>query len=77
MPIFEYFCPECDHEFEEIILGAELPSCPKCQAKDCQKLVSRPGVRRSIRNFTGSLKQAKTVAPSKCGGCSGGNCSTC
>jgi putative FmdB family regulatory protein len=33
MPIFEYICKECDHEFEALVLGSDKASCPKCQSK--------------------------------------------
>ena len=33
MPIFEYICKECDHEFEVLVYGSEKPACPKCHGK--------------------------------------------
>src|SRR5882724_1602887 len=33
MPIYEYICKECDHEFEAIVYGSQKAACPKCQSK--------------------------------------------
>src|SRR3979409_2343333 len=32
MPIFEYVCKECRHEFEALIYGSEKAECPKCHS---------------------------------------------
>ena len=45
MPIFEYRCDDCGHEFEELVLKTSGPSrCPKCGKKKLQKLLSSPAV---------------------------------
>ena len=33
MPIFEYSCKTCQHEFEALVFGDEKASCPKCHGK--------------------------------------------
>ncbi len=33
MPIFEYVCKECEHEFEALVFGKQKAECPKCQSK--------------------------------------------
>ena len=33
MPIFEYVCQACDHEFEALLYGSDKPECPKCHGK--------------------------------------------
>ena len=33
MPIFEYICQECQHEFEALVFGRDKAVCPKCQSK--------------------------------------------
>jgi putative FmdB family regulatory protein len=30
MPIFEYICKECDHQFEALVYGNQKAECPKC-----------------------------------------------
>ena len=34
MPIFEYVCKECDHQFEALVYGKEKAECPKCQSSN-------------------------------------------
>jgi putative FmdB family regulatory protein len=33
MPIFEYICQECQHEFEALVFGRDKAACPQCQSK--------------------------------------------
>ncbi len=41
MPIFEYKCKKCKHQFEALVRsGEEKPSCPKCASKNLEKLIS-------------------------------------
>ena len=42
MPVFEYICSKCLHEFEVFVDGKEPKKCPKCGAK-ISKLVSMVG----------------------------------
>ncbi len=45
MPIFEYRCGDCGHEFEELVLESSGPArCPKCGKKKLAKLLSLPAV---------------------------------
>jgi putative FmdB family regulatory protein len=48
MPIYEYACKECQHEFEALVYGSQKAECPKCASKQlAPKLsvfaVSAPG----------------------------------
>ncbi len=40
MPIFEYQCELCDHQFEVLIRGTELLGCPQCGSVKLEKLFS-------------------------------------
>jgi putative FmdB family regulatory protein len=41
MPIYEYQCHQCGNEFELLILkGSPEPSCPACQSKEIEQLLS-------------------------------------
>lgn len=41
MPIYEYQCRGCGHQFEYLVLPASsAPECPECRRKDLQQLVS-------------------------------------
>ncbi|SHN66031.1 FmdB family zinc ribbon protein [Desulfovibrio litoralis] len=78
MPIFEFRCEKCGNEFEELVFGNDLPPCPKCKHNVCQKLISMAQF-----NVPGPSRAGQTVTfpssggGSKCGGCSGGDCSSC
>lgn len=41
MPIYEYRCKACAHEFEALVRPQNPePECPECHAKDLEKLLS-------------------------------------
>ena len=42
MPIYEYTCEKCGHEFETLLRGSEQPECPKCGSKKLNKILSTP-----------------------------------
>ena len=62
MPIFEYQCKECDHQFEALVFGKDKAECPKCHSK---KLAPQLSV------FAVSAKSSTSVAsaPGPCGSC--------
>lgn len=42
MPIYEYTCEGCQHDFELLIRGDERPVCPDCGGKKLEKRFSIP-----------------------------------
>lgn len=46
MPIYEYKCQTCGHEFEEIVGSGEekSPICPVCKSDQTRKILSAPNV---------------------------------
>ena len=40
MPIFEYVCKECQHEFEALVFGKQKAECPRCQSKKLEPQLS-------------------------------------
>ena len=71
MPIYEYRCVVCNKEFEELVRGEELPSCPHCNSEKSEKLMSRP-----YAHVAGESSVVSSHGGG-CAGCSGGNCATC
>ena len=70
MPIFEYQCSQCEHEFEKLVLNtSEKISCPKCKSKKVSRVMSTFA-------FSSGGK-FKGTATSSCGTCSSTSCSTC
>ena len=45
MPIYEYQCQDCDHEFEVMQRMSDdlLTTCPMCKKEGLKKLISRVG----------------------------------
>jgi len=62
MPIFEYTCKQCDHQFEALVYGSEKASCPKCHSKKLTPQLSVFAV-----SAKGSSSSASSAGP--CGSC--------
>jgi putative FmdB family regulatory protein len=60
MPIFEYVCKECEHEFEALVYGSHKAECPKCHGK---KLTPRPSV------FAVAAEKARSASSPPAGAC--------
>ncbi|MEN9978930.1 MAG: zinc ribbon domain-containing protein [candidate division WOR-3 bacterium] len=72
MPIREFICCSCGHQFEELILSARDEKnlvCPKCGSHKLNRCFSVFGV-------SGAEKKVKTTG-SSCSHCSSHNCSSC
>jgi len=70
MPIYEYYCQDCNTKFELIrdIAKANDPAkCQKCGSKNTKRLISKFYSQGSSENSSSS----------GCSSCSGGNCSSC
>ena len=40
MPIFEYVCKECGHNFEALVMGSKKAECPSCQSAKLDQQLS-------------------------------------
>ena len=40
MPIFEYICKQCQHQFETLVYGKQKAECPKCHATKLEPQLS-------------------------------------
>ena len=65
MPIFEYICKECEHEFEALIFGSQKAECPKCQSKKLEPQLSVFAV--SATTKSGASSRPAMAGP--CGSC--------
>jgi len=45
VPIFEYTCESCGHEFEALVRKTNMPACPACGASRLDKRLSLPSVK--------------------------------
>ena len=59
MPIFEFYCQDCDKTFEKLLKApAKQASCPSC-GRQAQRVVSTP--------FVGSHQDKGSAAPAGSG----------
>ena len=61
MPIFEYVCKACEHQFEALVYGKEKAECPRCHGNQLAPQLSV---------FAVSAKTASTAS-------TGGACGSC
>jgi len=53
MPIYEYKCRHCSHQFEKLVRNNEAPLCPSCQTAELERVVTAPGIStQKSRNYT-------------------------
>ena len=64
MPIFEYICKDCQHEFETLVFGRDKAKCPKCQS---QKL--SPQLSVFAMSAKGSPGASSAMSSGGCGSC--------
>jgi putative FmdB family regulatory protein len=65
MPIYEYNCSDCGHQFESLVRSNDVPQCPNCQSNHLEKLLS------VFSTATPSPQAA--LPPSPCGACPNAN----
>jgi len=65
MPIFEYVCQQCKHEFETLVFGRDKAACPKCHSKKLSPQLSVFAV--SAKGSSGAV--ASSASPGACGSC--------
>jgi putative FmdB family regulatory protein len=64
MPIYEYACRACAHDFEALVFGSERAACPSCGTTDVEKRFSAFATHGAPR--PGS---ADALPPGSCGSC--------
>ena len=73
----DYKCKDCENITEVVIKGDNDThiKCSKCGSKNMVRVFSSVGVKTSTDSGEGSYSGAGSS--SSCGGCMGGDCSTC
>jgi putative FmdB family regulatory protein len=75
MPIYEYHCNGCGHDFEYLVLGGSEPNqCPACKADTVCRLMSTCGF---VSKGQGGETVGKSAGASSCTGCSANSCAGC
>ena len=62
MPIYEYACHGCGHEFETLVRSGTVPECPSCSSTDL-------GKKLSVFATGGTTAEARPAAMGPCGSC--------
>ena len=62
MPIFEYICKECQHQFEALVFGKDKAQCPKCQSRKLEPQLS-------VFAVAAKSGSAPAMAAGPCGSC--------
>lgn len=73
MPLYEYFCPECEHDFEQrmSIAEADQAACPHCGSPQTKRRLARVALQLQSVSSS-SFADAGSTCDS--GSCCGGTC---
>ena len=63
MPLYEYLCRGCDHQFELLVRESTKLECPKCAGTELDKMLSVFAV------STPGPGSARDAGPAPCGAC--------
>jgi putative FmdB family regulatory protein len=44
MPLYQFTCRDCDHEFETLVDRGEEPACPQCESTKLEKQLPQIGI---------------------------------
>ena len=73
MPIYEYICQDCQHEFETIRSMSQADAqlaCEKCGGRKTKRKIS-------VFFAESGGKAVSGMAEPSCGGCTSSNCAGC
>ena len=70
MPIYEYHCKKCGHDFEKLVPRAGTPvECEKCQSDDVEKLFSVFGTTATSQTAPAACPAADSCPAAAASGC--------
>ena len=65
MPIYEYHCEKCGHDFECLLFRSDdQPDCPDCSSKKVKRQMSACGF---VSKGSGGATVSKSAGASACG----------
>ncbi len=47
MPMFDFICTDCQHQFETLVRGSAEPTCPACGSTKLEKQIALPSIKTS------------------------------
>lgn len=62
MPLYDFRCRVCGHEFEALVRGEEPVRCPACEAGDVERLMAAFAVRSAERTEAAARKARRQAA---------------
>lgn len=71
MPLYEYRCRGCGHQFEALVRTGDAPACPACKSADLEQLLSmfavssestRQSNLQSARKKNAKIQRDKAIA---------------
>ena len=62
MPIYDFHCHTCGHEFEAVVRTNDIPECPACHGRSLQRLLSSFAVNSPERKQAIADRQVKKAA---------------
>jgi len=69
MPIYEYACRGCGHQFEQLVRTGDTPACPSCKGQSLERLLSQIAAMSSENtrqlSFNKARQRAKLVQRDK------------
>jgi len=74
MPIFEFHCEQCDHEFEVLTRSGQDPECPECHSTELRKKWSTFAAQGAEAKPSGGGHAHGPGCGCCCGGGGGGAC---
>ncbi len=71
MPLYEYSCKACAHQFELLVRTGETPECPACRARVPDRRFSVFAAHSANPQSAGASTGAapRPAAPGSCGSC--------
>jgi putative FmdB family regulatory protein len=77
MPLYEYYCADCDTKFEALRPMSKADDfilCKNCESMNTSRAIS---LFAAFSKGEGGISQAVAGAGGGCSTCAGGTCSTC
>ncbi len=62
MPLFDFRCRACGHEFEALVRPGTEPACPSCQGLDLERQLSTFAVSSREKTKASAAKKQKKEA---------------
>ena len=63
MPLYDYECRACHHEFETLVRSGSTPECPKCHSRDLERQLSTFMMTSDEHNRDMVRKERKKLLP--------------